>query len=383
MDKGATGLIFGLFALSVGILVILAFMNVISIGEERYSGLDAALTPAAVPTAVPIKEPAPNEFTAVPTERPTPEPTAEAYVKTDVIIDGNYVCTLASRQAAELLMAGIIEHYAELCGADPLATSISNKVAFRDAAADTRPSDVISYDAAFDMLTASDTVLRVVCSRVAYRTEYIEHGRRILPDDELYIGTRFVKTYGSDGKNVRCTEYIYINGELASSSERTFSELCPATDEVILIGTRPLPETSTNRGDFGLEICPNYPHRIREPIMADGMAPISKYYGFYDGVLFPGVNFRCGEGEACFAALSGRVIAILNRGAYGLMIDIEHDDGAVTRYAGLASVCVGIGDTVETRDIIGTVGASDLHFEFILDGRPLNPRAYLYMLSSK
>lgn len=33
--------------------------------------------------------------------------------------------------------------------------------------------------------------------------------------------------------------------------------------------------------------------------------------------------------------------------------------------------------------MIGTVGASDLHFEFILEGRPLNPRVYLYMLLSR
>lgn len=381
-DGVTSGLIPGLFALSVCLLVIMMLTNVFTTGEERYSRLDATPAPTYVPTAVPTDRPTPEEITAVPVT-PTPEPTLEAYVKTDIIVDGNYVCTLASRQAAELLLTGIIEYYADLCGADPMMTSISNEVTLEDAAADTPQNDVMSYDDAFNMLTASDTVLCVICSRVSYQTESIEHEQQVFSSDDFYTGTRFVKTYGSDGKNARCTEYIYINGELASSVERTFSELCSVTDEVILIGTHPLPETPTNRGDFGLEICPEYPYRIREPIISDGMAPISKYYGFYDGVLFPGVDFRCSEGEACYAALSGRVIAILNRGAYGLMIDIEHDGGAVTRYAGLASVCVSIGDTVETRDMIGTVGANDLHFEFILEGRPLNPRVYLYMLLSR
>lgn len=379
-DNGALGLILGLFALSVCVLAVLMLTDVLNTGEERYSKLEATPAPTSVPTSLPVAPtPAPTSLPLT----PTPEPTAEAYVKTDIMVDGNYVCTLASRQAAELLMEGIIEHYAGLCGADPLMTSISNEITLADAAADTPQSDIMSYDDAFNLLTASDTVLRVICSRVSYQTEYIEHARQVLPSDDFYIGTRFVKTYGSDGKNARCTEYIYINGELTSSVERTFSELCSVTDEVILIGTHPLPETPTNRGDFGIEICPAYPYRIREPIISDGMASISKYYGFYDGVLFPGVNFRCSEGEACYAALSGRVIAILNRGAYGLMMDIEHDGGAVTRYSGLASICVGIGDTVDTREMIGTVGANDLHFEFILDGRPLNPRVYLYMLLSR
>ena len=65
------------------------------------------------------------------------------------------------------------------------------------------------------------------------------------------------------------------------------------------------------------------------------------------------------------------------------MVEIDHGDGFVTRYAHLDSISVAIGDVVAQGDAIGTLGSSGncstphLHFELRIDGIAYNPRYYL------
>lgn len=100
---------------------------------------------------------------------------------------------------------------------------------------------------------------------------------------------------------------------------------------------------------------------------------------------------------AVLAAASGRVRGVTNLGnrSYGLYVDIDHGpisyDGTtvtlVTRYAHLASTRVKVGDSVTVGQPIATEGSSGgvtgrhLHFETIIDGRPVNPRHSLKTLA--
>jgi murein DD-endopeptidase MepM/ murein hydrolase activator NlpD len=71
------------------------------------------------------------------------------------------------------------------------------------------------------------------------------------------------------------------------------------------------------------------------------------------------------------------------KAGYGLLVELTHESGLITRYAHLAATLVKVGDKV-TRDAeIATVGTSGrstgphLHFEVVKDGRPVNPGGYL------
>ena len=110
---------------------------------------------------------------------------------------------------------------------------------------------------------------------------------------------------------------------------------------------------------------------------------IESNYGQRAGVLHLGLDYSGAEGDAVYAACAGTVVSAIERGGYGLMVEIDHGDGFVTRYAHLASASVAIGDAVSAGDAIGTLGSSGnckephLHFELRIDGIAYNPRYYL------
>lgn len=74
-------------------------------------------------------------------------------------------------------------------------------------------------------------------------------------------------------------------------------------------------------------------------------------------------------GTPILAAAPGRVVATERRGAYGLMVEIDHGRGIRTRYGHLQSVFVKAGDPVAFRQKIATMGSSGrstgphLHYE--------------------
>jgi murein DD-endopeptidase MepM/ murein hydrolase activator NlpD len=74
-------------------------------------------------------------------------------------------------------------------------------------------------------------------------------------------------------------------------------------------------------------------------------------------------------GTPVLASAPGRVVAAERRGAYGLMVEIDHGRGIRTRYGHLQSFAVKAGDQVAFRQKIATMGSSGrstgphLHYE--------------------
>jgi murein DD-endopeptidase MepM/ murein hydrolase activator NlpD len=68
---------------------------------------------------------------------------------------------------------------------------------------------------------------------------------------------------------------------------------------------------------------------------------------------------------------------------YGLMIEMVHSGGVVTRYAHCRAALVQRGDTVSMGQAIGTVGASGLataphlHFEVFVNGNAVDPIKFI------
>jgi murein DD-endopeptidase MepM/ murein hydrolase activator NlpD len=99
-----------------------------------------------------------------------------------------------------------------------------------------------------------------------------------------------------------------------------------------------------------------------------------------------GVDIAARRGTPVVATAKGVVIrAGDTRGDYGYLVDIDHGNGVVTRYAHLArgSVRVKVGQSVNRWDKIGEVGTTGMvtgpsvHYEVIVDGRPRNPDLYV------
>ena len=112
-------------------------------------------------------------------------------------------------------------------------------------------------------------------------------------------------------------------------------------------------------------------------------------FGPYKNKRFNVINFRSGidiaaeMGEPVRAVFSGKIVYASWFKGYGNMIIIDHGRNFHTVYAHVEDIFKAKGDTVETGEVIATVGDTgsisgpQLHFEVRHHGKPLNPLIWL------
>lgn len=99
--------------------------------------------------------------------------------------------------------------------------------------------------------------------------------------------------------------------------------------------------------------------------------------------LHTGLDFPARIGTPIHAAAGGVVRSVGMDGAYGLMVEVEHGNGLITRYAHTSTTNVKPGELVRRGQTIAAVGNTGrstgphLHFEVLLDGVPQNPQRFL------
>ena len=99
--------------------------------------------------------------------------------------------------------------------------------------------------------------------------------------------------------------------------------------------------------------------------------------------LHTGIDLRQTASDAVHATAAGVVTAAGPNGGYGNMVEIDHGNGLVTRYAHLSAVDVIPRQRVATGAVIGRVGSSGrstgphLHYETRIDGEPVDPATFL------
>lgn len=106
--------------------------------------------------------------------------------------------------------------------------------------------------------------------------------------------------------------------------------------------------------------------------------PFNGHAAFHAGMDFPGRH-----GQPILAAAKGKVVYVGQRQGYGNVVEVEHGNGLMTRYAHLSGFSSRAGQTVARGDAIGRMGSTGrstgthLHFEVRIDGQPINPRRFL------
>ncbi|MDR2000817.1 MAG: M23 family metallopeptidase [Zoogloeaceae bacterium] len=102
-----------------------------------------------------------------------------------------------------------------------------------------------------------------------------------------------------------------------------------------------------------------------------------------EATMHPGVDFPAEVGTPIMVAATGVVINVENNPSYGNMVDIDHGDGLVTRYAHCSKVLVQPGALVKRSQIVAEVGSTGrstgphLHFEVRIHGVAQNPNRFL------
>lgn len=96
-----------------------------------------------------------------------------------------------------------------------------------------------------------------------------------------------------------------------------------------------------------------------------------------------GLDYACRTGDPLYAADNGVVTIAGWNGGYGILIEINHGNGFVTRYGHFSELAVGCGQSVYQGSLLGYCGSTGwssgahLHFEIRHQGAPQNPEAYL------
>lgn len=99
--------------------------------------------------------------------------------------------------------------------------------------------------------------------------------------------------------------------------------------------------------------------------------------------LHTGLDFQARHGSPILAAAGGVVVTQEFHPEYGNMVEVDHGNSLITRYAHASQVRVKKGDLVKRGQKIAEVGTSGrstgahLHFEVLVQGVPQDPQKFL------
>lgn len=96
-----------------------------------------------------------------------------------------------------------------------------------------------------------------------------------------------------------------------------------------------------------------------------------------------GIDFAGKENSNVLATGAGVVVHSAARSGFGNLVEIDHGDGYLTRYAHLNKFLVSKGDLVQRGDVVGLMGCTGrctgphVHYEVLRNGRAVDPTRYV------
>lgn len=133
--------------------------------------------------------------------------------------------------------------------------------------------------------------------------------------------------------------------------------------------------------------------QVDSSVKPTGMPVSNGYIASYFGVrpdpfnghrdFHPGLDIDAAWGSPVHAVADGVVTYAGSRSGYGKVVEIDHGDGYMTRYAHNSKLIAHVGERVHAGDVISDVGSTGrstgphVHFEVWYQGRVVNPLAYV------
>jgi murein DD-endopeptidase MepM/ murein hydrolase activator NlpD len=205
----------------------------------------------------------------------------------------------------------------------------------------------------------------------------------------------------------RMTQLDALSERVSSLAGINLSEVKPkAGSGGLLVGSRPLTsdemqsalaqiEELTHKKVDLLTVVESrlFDQKIKKMMIPTKMpvanAPLGSGFGWridpFTGTsaLHTGMDFQAEVGAPILAAAGGIVVTQERHPAYGNMIEVDHGNQLITRYAHASSVYVKKGDLIKRGQKIAAVGTTGrstgphLHFEVLVQGVPQNPQKFL------
>lgn len=210
------------------------------------------------------------------------------------------------------------------------------------------------------VVTVPKSVLTVIeTRRETYEEDYMAEPEYV-EDETEDRGINRIVEQGTKGRRSVTAQVTYINGKKSrvNITEQTIIE--QSEPQIISVG---------------ISFSSDY--------VKPAESNISLGYGIENGTQHNGADWDTEEGSRVFAAADGKVVRAGWYSDYGYCVDIEHDDGSMTRYAHLSSFAVEVNKSVAKGQLIAYSGSSGncdephLHFELWIDGKTVNPLNYM------
>lgn len=96
-----------------------------------------------------------------------------------------------------------------------------------------------------------------------------------------------------------------------------------------------------------------------------------------------GIDFAAPYSSPITATAEGVVKSASRRSGWGLMVEIDHGNGFITRYAHMSKITVKRGQKVSLHDKVGELGNTGrstgphIHYEILFRGKHLNPKRFI------
>ena len=197
--------------------------------------------------------------------------------------------------------------------------------------------------------------------------EVIEYETIKKKSGEYYQGDTRIEQEGKNGVQIFEGRLTKVAGEVVDRKEVSTSVIRDKQDKIILIGTKERPKTAPT-GTYAMPL---------------EYYTVTSEFGQRWGRLHAGIDLAEPTGTTIYASDGGTVIRASYFGGYGNCVEIDHENGRVTRYGHCSAILVSEGDKVYQGQPIALVGSTGnstgphLHFEIILDGVQHNPREFV------
>ena len=370
----------GFLILAVVAILIVGTFVLLAVGVLRPQL--SVLLPRTAPTAVPAEVEIRLNVTPSPVPTATPKPTALPYSPNSVnlYVNGSPLFALSGKDATEQMLI----EYLSICAGENLRSNELLIRAYIDAELAVAPMDgsvdYLSYEDAKNRLLADRTLIPVVRSTQRAEVEIGTLETTTVQQPLLPVGARLYRSLGKAERRFSLTETLYKNGEAVSESQTIASTR---------IGSDPSPRTIEN-GSFtyrndpaGESEGPKGKEAGDLKLTAPCRGTVLSCFGLRGGTMHYGVDYELRPGEAILAPESGTVIFCGTRGDYGLVIEILHGNGFVSRLTHCTAPTVEVDQHVYRGDRVALLAAdenedvSHLHYELLIDGIPFNPLPYL------
>lgn len=214
-------------------------------------------------------------------------------------------------------------------------------------------------------LIAESGLFTVVYKDIVEEEYEIPYTKTVVEDENLPEGMEICSQKGEAGFGIKKDITFYENGIKKHSIDPVVEVVKEPVEEIVRIGTGKM---------AGL---------VKKSLPWPTEGTFTSGYGARWGRKHNGVDIAATPGTPIYAPSMGVVTFSDTKSGYGNYVMIDHGNGYVTTYAHMTSRSVKEGDTVAQGDLIGTVGSTGrvtgphLHFEILINGKYVDPMAYI------